>query len=232
MSKLVSKRPSASGLVLVSASERRRKILKSLGLKFDIAVPHVREVSHIDDPLRTAAENALLKSKWARTRYPDCTTVTADTVIGFKGRVIGKPADFAEAHEFLRRFSGARHTVITAVAIAIPAGSTELHVVESEVSFRKLTDREIREYIAVVNPLDKAGGYDIDQQGDLIIESFSGSRTNIMGLPREVVKEWLATRAAGSRSGRGAQPATRGRGRKRSPRRPRTPAPPPLRRLK
>lgn len=210
-------------LVLASASERRRKILKSVGALFEAAVPDVEEVMYRDDPRRTAAENALRKSKWARARYPDRVTIAADTVIGFKGRVIGKPADRREALRFLKDFSGERHTVITAVVLACPGPEPDLAVVESQVVFKKLTDDQIREYSMRVNPLDKAGAYDIDQHGDMIIESYTGSRTNIMGLPLEVVAEWLATHASGSRSGRGGQPARPGKGRTGSLRRPKRP---------
>lgn len=181
----------SSPVILASASERRRKILNELGASFEVVIPDVEEVTYLDDPRRTASENAMRKSEWCRGRYPGGMTIAADTVIDFRGRVIGKPATVAEACAILRKFSGERHTVITAVALSVPGEAPELAIVESQVVFKKLTDERIRDYCSRVNPLDKAGAYDIDQHGDMIIESFSGSRTNIMGLPREVVEKWL-----------------------------------------
>ena len=73
----------------------------------------------------------------------------------------------------------------------MPDLPTDLVVCESQVVFKVLADEQILEYCRRVNPLDKAGAYDIDQHGEMIIESFSGSITNIMGLPGEVVEQWL-----------------------------------------
>jgi septum formation protein len=96
-----------------------------------------------------------------------------------------------EASEFLRMFSDATHTVITAVAFSTPTSAPEVHIVESSVTFLPLTPATIRKYFSRVDPMDKAGAYDIDQCGDMIIRSYAGSRTNIMGLPKELVERWL-----------------------------------------
>lgn len=178
-------------LILASASERRRKILESLGLSFEVAIPDVEEMTYIDAPRRTAWENAVRKSEWIRGRCAGRTTIAADTVIDFKGRVVCKPADMDDAFVILKQFSGEQHTVITAVALFTPELPIEVVLEESQVVFRKLTEGQIRDYCSLVNPLDKAGAYDIDQHSEIIIESFSGSRTNIMGLSCEVVQKWL-----------------------------------------
>ncbi|MEI6808030.1 MAG: Maf family nucleotide pyrophosphatase [bacterium] len=178
-------------LILASASERRRKILESLGVSFEVVIPDVEELTFLDDARRTASENAIRKSRWSRGRCADRITIAADTVIDFKGRVVCKPVDMDEAFRILRQFSGTQHTVITAVAWSMPDLPTDLVVCESQVVFKVLADEQILEYCRRVNPLDKAGAYDIDQHGEMIIESFSGSITNIMGLPGEVVEQWL-----------------------------------------
>ena len=97
-----------------------------------------------------------------------------------------------EALGFLRMFAGNTHTVYTAVAMSRPRSKPQLVVVASKVLFKKLTEQEVRDYFAKVNPMDRAGAYDIDEEGVMLIESFSGSRTNIMGLPAEAVSEWLS----------------------------------------
>ena len=97
----------------------------------------------------------------------------------------------AEAESILRKFSEKWHTVVTAVAFSLRGSAPESEVVESRVYFKPLNDKLIRTYFQSVDPMDKAGAYDIDQNGDLIIQAFEGSRTNIMGLPRETVGQWL-----------------------------------------
>jgi len=178
-------------LILGSASERRKAILGELGVRFEVHIPDVEEAFHANEPRRTAEENARHKHDWCKHRFADRHIITADTIVAFEGKCISKPASLAEAADFLRMFSGRSQTVFTAVALSAPLGRPEVTVVESTVVFRKLTAVAIREYLSKVNPLDKAGGYDINQCGDLIVESYSGSYTNIMGLPKETVAAWL-----------------------------------------
>ncbi len=178
-------------LVLGSASERRRWILEELSVQFSILVPEVSEVFYATDPQRTALENCMNKHRWCAQRRRDARIITADTVIDFDGGCVAKPISLAEAIGFLQMFSGRRQTVITAAAFSQPASEPALEVAKSDVVFRQLTEGDIKSYFARVDPLDKAGGYDIGEHGDEIIESFSGSRTNIMGLPRHVVENWL-----------------------------------------
>ena len=179
-------------LILGSASERRKNILNSMNVAFDIVIANVDEVAHVSDPRGAAADNALRKLEWCRARYPGRSIIAADTVIDFEGRLVGKPATMDEAARFLKMFSGKRHTVVTAVAFSVRGSAPDVRVIESDVSFKTLDDVLIRKYFEKVDPMDKAGAYDIDQSGDVIIESFEGSRTNVMGLPREIVEEWLA----------------------------------------
>jgi septum formation protein len=181
----------AERLILGSASERRRKILAALGVAFEVLVPEVGEEFFETDPRLTARVNAEHKSRWCRARRPDRRVLTADTVVAFEGRCVTKPRSPEEAGDFLRMFSGRTQAVYTAAAFARPGLPGLTQVVESEVRFRVLTDDLIAEYLRRVDPMDKAGAYDIDQHGDLIIESFGGSRTNIMGLPEESVCAWL-----------------------------------------
>jgi septum formation protein len=178
-------------LVLASASERRRKILLSLGLDFDVTVPEVDEI-HIDaDARASVTENAQRKNRWCAERYPLSCVLSADTVIEFGGRCVGKPVDLGAAMDMLSSFSGKSHCVLTGVALSCPSQRMKCHVAASTVRFRTLAATDIESYVRLVDPLDKAGAYDIDQHGEILIEAYSGSRTNIMGLPAEVVAEWL-----------------------------------------
>ncbi len=168
-------------IVLASASPRRAKILESLGVDFTVVKTDAPEVSYDADPRRTVSENALAKGAAA-----GCANVlSADTVVWYDSRIYGKPRSFDEAKEFLRTLSGKTHSVFTGVAF-----NGEVEVVESKVNFRELTDADIDGYVERVKPTDRAGAYDIDESGELIIESYSGSCENIMGLPVEPLKEW------------------------------------------
>ena len=179
-------------LILASGSPRRAKILKDLGVEFEIVKSDAEEVSYPHDPERTVRENAIAKGAAvgrARTPAAPQGVLSADTIVWFNNRIYGKPKDFAEAKEYLRELSGNVHTVYTGVAY-----DGEGKVVKSDVKFRKLTDAMIDEYVARVKPTDRAGAYDIDESGDLIVESYTGSYENIMGLPVEPLKEWKIVR--------------------------------------
>ena len=178
-------------LILASASARRSKILTALGVAFEVVIPQVEEVIYACDARRTARENAARKSAWCRARYPDRHSLAADTLIEFEGRCITKARTPEEAMAFLRMFSDATHRVYTAVAMARPQVEPELILAESAVRFRKLSEEEIRSYVFQVNPMDRAGAYDIDEQGETLMDGHTGSRTNIMGLPAEAVAAWL-----------------------------------------
>lgn len=178
-------------LLLASKSPRRAKILSDLGFEFEVFSTEAREVSIPHAPRRTVTANAALKLEAARALRPGDSILAADTIVWYGGKIYGKPRNAAEAAEFLRELSGNVHTVFTGVAFARPGGKIESEVVCSDVKFRALSDDAIAEYIRRVNPLDRAGAYDIDESGDLIVESYTGSYENIMGLPVEPVLAWL-----------------------------------------
>ena len=168
-------------ITLASGSPRRAKILEKLGVEFEVVKTDAPEVSYPRDPERTVRENALAKG--AAAGRPHC--LSADTIVWFDNRIYGKPKDLGEAKEFLRELSGQVHTVYTGVAF-----DGEVKVVKSDVKFRALSEAMIDDYVARVKPTDRAGAYDIDESGDLIVESYSGSYENIMGLPVEPLREW------------------------------------------
>ena len=181
----------AMPLLLGSASPRRSRMLREMGVAFETVAPQVRELLRTNRPRWTARENALRKNAWCRARYPRHRVLTADTVVVFRGRCIGKPESRKQAAEFLRMFSGEAQSILTAVAYARPGEACRCEVVKSRVTFKVLTEAVVREYLTRVDPMDKSGAYDIAQRGDLIIESCDGSRSNVAGLPMETVREWL-----------------------------------------
>lgn len=180
-------------LILASASPRRRQLLTELALPFDVAVADVTE--HEDpatDPRVMVTHNAALKAEWVATRRPDAFVLGADTTVFIDGTVLNKPADLAEARVMLRRLAGRTHTVFTGVALRrVATGLRVDEGVSSEVTFKPFDDAVIDAYFKIVNPLDKAGAYGIQEGRELIIDGWRGSFTNIMGLPMEATKQIL-----------------------------------------
>lgn len=184
----------SSPLVLGSASPRRKKILESFGIPFSITMPETEEIHDSEDPVHTVVFNARTKYRACRAQHPEAALITADTLVWFEGRLIGKPNDLEEAAGFLRSFSGRTQIVYTAVALGRPGEEEpELRVEASSVTFKHLTEAIIREYLERTKPLDRAGAYDIDENGELLIARYCGSYTNIMGLPEAPIRDWLAT---------------------------------------
>ena len=180
-------------LILASASPRRRELLAQLGIPFEVVVADVTE--HEDpatDPRSMVAHNAALKADWVAERNPDAVVLGADTTVFLDGAAINKPRDMDEARSMLRRLSGREHTVFT--GIAVRRLSTGLRIdqgVSSHVEFKPFGDAVIEDYVRLVNTLDKAGAYSIQDHTDMIVARHRGSFTNIMGLPMEATKQIL-----------------------------------------
>ncbi len=137
--------------------------------------------------------NAVRKAAAVSLSSPDAVVLAADTLVTIDGEVLGKPADLANAVEMLRRLSGRVHEVWTAVRIVDSArGKWQSFHETSRVHFRPLDERAIRNYLAKIDPLDKAGAYAAQGDGQDIIRKIEGSYTNVVGLPIEKTKRVLA----------------------------------------
>jgi septum formation protein len=174
-------------LVLASGSPRRRQLLAEAGWKFEVINPDVVEIA---TPALSIAEitsaNATRKAVAVARSFQQRVVLGADTLVGFDGEVIGKPVDLNHAFHIVRRLSGNEHQVCTSVSIHLLAERrSETFSVMSHVRFRSLTEREIRKYLAKVNPLDKAGAYAAQGHGADIIQRITGSYTNVVGLPMD-----------------------------------------------
>lgn len=182
-----------SRLILASASPRRQELLAQLGVMFDVMPAEVTEHEAPDaDPREMVRHNAALKADWVAARHPEATVIGADTTV-FVGRtVLNKPRDAAEARAMLRMLSGTRHTVFTGLAVRRVSDGLRLdRGVASEVTFKVLDEATIELYLSRVHTLDKAGGYAIQEESELIVAGFTGSLTNIVGLPLEEMKQLL-----------------------------------------
>lgn len=182
-----------SELILASASPRRREILSALGYVYRVLPAEVTEHEAPDaDPVEMVRHNAALKAGWVSERHPTATVLGADTTVFVDRTVLNKPRDAAEARAMLRMLSGRTHTVFTGLAVRRRSDGLALDGgARSEVTFRVLDEAVIERYLSLVHTLDKAGGYAIQEHGDLIVERHTGSLSNIVGLPRDETKQLL-----------------------------------------
>jgi len=170
-------------LVLASASPRRCELLAQIGIEFEQQVADIDETPRAgESPADYVARLALEKARAAR-RAGSCAApaLGADTAVVVDGRILGKPADFADARDMLRLLSGRVHEVFSAVALV--AGREAVAVSRSTVRFREIGDSEIAAYWRSGEPRDKAGGYAIQGLAAAFIERLDGSYSGVMGLP-------------------------------------------------
>jgi septum formation protein len=171
-------------LILASTSPRRKHLLESLGIRFDVIAPDIDEHRHPnEEPYDYVVRIARAKAESAVVI--DAVVVAADTVVVIDGQVLGKPGHPEEAKTMLRRLSGVTHEVLTGVAVARLTDIVQvLTAVESIlVKFLPMTDDEIADYVATGEPMDKAGAYALGGLGAIYVEAVHGSPSGVIGLP-------------------------------------------------
>ena len=179
-------------IILASASPRRRQLLEMLGLPFRAIAPDVDEsLLPSEQPEAYVTRLARDKARSVAAREPGAHVLAADTTVVLRGQVFGKPADSAEAGAMLRRLQGRKHQVMTAVAVA-QDGRVEHALDVTDVTFRRLSDGQIDEYVATGEPLDKAGAYAIQGKGAALVEGIRGDFFGVMGLPLRLALDLLA----------------------------------------
>ena len=183
----------SENLILASASPRRHDLLRQLGVPFAVQVADVVEQEERDrNPRQLVAHNADLKANWVAERYPECWVLGADTTVFVDDQVLNKPADLTEARSMLAELSGRSHSVFTGLVLLNRSKNLRFERgVESFVYFRPLTEEVISAYLAKVHTLDKAGGYAIQESGEMIVERYTGSLSNIIGWPLDKTKQIL-----------------------------------------
>jgi septum formation protein len=179
-------------LILASKSPRRCELLRRCGVDFEQFSSEVQEVSSGEDIVLLPQKNAELKAAAAAEVFPDRWVLGADTMIIFQDHAIGKPQDMADAAEILQKLSGRQHRVVTGMALLNRQKNIrEVWRETSVVSFKKLDARTIAAYLAAVDVMDKAGAYAIQENGGMIVESFTGELENIIGLPLKKLQTLL-----------------------------------------
>lgn len=181
-------------LILASASPRRAELLRELGHPFTILTSAAEEVDPVFlSPAETAMVNASRKAMAVARRHPDRLVLGADTVVSLGGTHFGKPSSLDEAEAMLRQLQGRVHQVATGICLVRwNQRRRRLAAETTAVAFRRLSTRAIREYLQSTRPLDKAGGYGIQDRGERIVSEIKGSYSNVVGLPLELLKVVLA----------------------------------------
>ena len=174
-------------LILASASPRRVELLRQLSLDFKVVPGDVPEIHHDQLTARELCQvNAYRKARPVAKKFPDALVLGADTLVHLDTALFGKPATLEEAYEMLERLQGRTHQVVTGICLLHLRTHRQTVFAESTaVTFHRLDAVKIRRYLNRVNPLDKAGAYAIQEEGDLIVEKIDGSYTNVVGLPVE-----------------------------------------------
>lgn len=172
-------------IILASASPRRRQLLESYGFDFEL-YPSDADETGVEGllPADAVKELALRKALWVKERvgYTDGVILAADTLVALNGRLLGKPVDETDAFRMLSSLSGTNHQVYTGVALV--KGEKVISEVEcTQVFFRPLDSREILDYIASGEPMDKAGAYGIQEKGGIFVRRIEGDYFNVLGLP-------------------------------------------------
>lgn len=188
--------------ILASASPRRAELLRQVVTQFRIVPSAAPEI--LDDQLTAwemAQINAYRKARTVAKKYPDAIVLGADTLVYLdrETKLFGKPGDPQRAFEMLSALQGRTHAVITGVCLLqLREHRQQVFAEWTDVRFFPLNEQQIREYLALVNPLDKAGAYAIQEHGERIVAEISGSYSNVVGLPLERVREHVARWTAGS----------------------------------
>ena len=181
-------------LLLASGSPRRHALMTQAGFPFQVIIPDVEETNDPSIPAGHLTEgNAMLKASIISEANPDAVVIGADTLVFLDSEPLGKPENLSAAEAMLSRMLGKAHQVCTGVAIlkGNPVTRHTFHVI-TEVTFKQLNPAELRSYLTLINPLDKAGGYAAQEHGEKIIASINGSYTNVVGLPMDELADLLS----------------------------------------
>jgi len=177
-------------VILASKSPRRIELLKEVIADFEVIPSSGEEIFHPDlTPRENAITVACAKAQAVAKDHPNHFIIGADTIVVLNDEIIGKPKDTDDARNILKRLSGKRHQVITGVVVVHSTLLKDAGV--SEVNIRILNDDEIARYVATGEPMDKAGAYAIQGKGAFMVDSYSGSYSNIVGLPLNIIKTLL-----------------------------------------
>jgi septum formation protein len=185
-------------LLLASTSPQRRAILEQLGLPFEVAAPRYEE----DDesglpPVDLVRAHAAGKARSVAGEAGERPVLGVDTAVVIDGRVLGKPANAAEAAAMLEVLGGRAHVVVSGLCLLTSGWETVEHE-ETVVGFRRLTPRDVAAYVSTGEWEGRAGGYAIQGRGAALVERVEGDYLNVVGLPAALLVRLVADRFPGA----------------------------------
>lgn len=175
-------------LILASKSPRRIELLKRYTSEFEVVPSNTKEVEFSDNHYYLAMENAKIKARNVAITHVDDCIIAADTIVSLENEVFNKPQNYEQAFSMLEKLSNRTHQVITGVCI-INEGQERSFYEVTKVRFKELSSDAIATYLNKIEYLDKAGSYAIQTHSDLIIESYEGLLSNVIGLPIERITQ-------------------------------------------
>lgn len=181
-------------IILASASPRRKELLELIGLQFKVDPGDYKEDMNLKlSPHELARALSLEKAKSVAGKYNNAIIIAADTFVIIRGQLLGKLHTEEEARRMLVLLDGATHLVITGFTILdTDTGKKISRSVETKVTFKNLTEKEIDAYVKTREPLDKAGAYAIQGLGSILVKRIEGDYFNVIGLPLCPLVECLA----------------------------------------
>ncbi len=175
-------------IILASKSPRRKELLKILNLKFKVVESDFEEDFSLEyKPLKLIKYFSSGKANAVFQKHQNDLIISADTFIVFNNEIIGKPKNKKDASMMLKKFSGHKLTVMTAFTVKNKIKQVT-KVVRTKISFRKISDIDIKKYINTKEPLDKAGAFAVQGVGAIFIKKINGDFFNIVGLPISELK--------------------------------------------
>jgi septum formation protein len=181
-------------LILASASPRRKELLSGLGITFTVQPSDIAEVGYGGTPDKIPSRIVIQKMKAAKARIGmelDGYILAADTIVALENEVYGKPENADHARTMLKDLSGKTHQVYTCFRIEGLEGDFVEKTVKTDVKMREIPAEMLQWYVSTGEPFDKAGSYAIQGHGSILVESISGSYTNVVGLPMAEVVDAL-----------------------------------------
>ncbi len=186
---------STKQFILASVSPRRKLLLAKAGYRFEVIGSDIDESAFGIDGVSSAEHTkqlALAKALAVGRKFRSRLVLGADTVVDFKGQIVGKPKDAADAERITQILFSGPHEVVTGVALVKIDDKIEIvETVTTTVYPRKLTAEQIAEHIRNGDWRGKAGAYGIQETGDEFVKRIEGSFTNVIGLPMELVQGLL-----------------------------------------
>ena len=169
-------------LIRASCSPRRRELFSLIGLNFTVIPSDADEDIPPCSPAEFVEELSLRKAAAVKRDHPGCCVVGSDTIVTLDGEIIGKPKDEEDAFRILSHLSGNTHTVYTGLAV-LTDDTVEVCHDCTQVTFAKLSEEEIRDYIRSGEPMDKAGAYGIQGPAGVFVERVEGCYFTVIGMP-------------------------------------------------